>query len=76
MAVALRLMRDTEPLLMFGLVGGLLLLAGAALGVIALVGWVRTNIFPFASTIASVLTLGLGVQLVWPERRLQIGWTA
>ncbi len=63
-AIALRLMRDTEPLLMFGLIGGILVLSGVAFGAIAVVGWVQRGVFPLASTIASVLTLVVGVQLI------------
>lgn len=63
-AIALRLMRDTEPLLMFGLGGGIVMAVGVGIGIVDLFIWVQTHLVSVAYTVLSALALMVGIQLV------------
>ena len=64
-AVALRMMRDTEPLLFFAGFGCVMLLVGFAIGLEVLIDWIRTGLVTnMARVVFSTLVIVVGVQLV------------
>jgi len=63
-AIALRLMRDTEPLLMFGFGGGMMMAIGVGFGIVDLFIWSQTHLVSVAYTVLSALALMVGLQLV------------
>jgi len=64
-AVALRMMRDTEPLLFFAGFGTVLLIVGFAIGLQVILDWIRTGLVTnMARVVLSTLVIVVGVQLV------------
>ena len=64
-AVALRMMRDTEPLLFFGGIGAGFICLGLVIGFEVVVDWLRTgSVTNVARVILSTLITTVGVQLV------------